>query len=207
MRVCWAWRSNFSPESQVTGDEFHTIVLCSASKRVEGAEMSEGGYIQGAGDDSESWALGLNPTIFWENKNKFFNTKEEELPDLIEDRVQKYRTQNFTAQVNLIRPTRNIYISKVKEDADYANTFDLIINCNSKVLPDENSKILNLGCGVGKLGSRDLRNVLERVKDFIVPQLGTNPSRSLLVTCETGRDLSAGAVLMIICLFYNDIGK
>lgn len=208
MQIFWAWRNYFSPESQDTGDDFHTIVLCSASKRVEGAEMSEGGYIQGAGDDSESWSLGLNPTIFWENNSKIFSTKEEELPDLIEDLVQKYRTQISTDRATLIGPTRNIYISKVTEDADYANSFNLIINCNSStVLPEENPKILNLGCGVKKLGSRDLRNVLGEVKEFIVSQLGTNPSRSLLVTCETGRDLSAGAVLMIICLFYNDNGK
>lgn len=207
MQVCWAWRDYFSPKGQATGDDFHTIVLCSASKRVEGAEMSKGGYIQGAGDDNESWSLGLNPTIFWENKDTIFNTQEEELPDLIEDLVQKCRTQNSTDQATLVRPTRNIYISKDKAaSADYS--FDLIINCNNVAgSPEENPRILNLGCGVKKLGSRDLRNVLGKVKEFILSRLGPDPSRSLLVTCETGRDLSAGAVLMIICLFYNDNGK
>ncbi|KAK2761150.1 hypothetical protein FQN54_001671 [Arachnomyces sp. PD_36] len=211
MQIHWAWRNYFSPRNKTTttDNDFHTIVLCSASKRVVGAEMSEGGYIQGAGDDSESWSLGLTPTIFWENKNEIFNTKEEELPELIEDLVQKCRTQNSAGQATLIRPTRNIYISKVQEDADHAASFDLIINCNTNGAgsPEENPKILNLGCGVKKLGSRDLRNALGKVKKFIVSQLGTDPSRSLLVTCETGRDLSAGTILMIICLFYNDNGE
>lgn len=207
MQVFWAWRNYFSPRSQIDND-FHTIVLCSASKRVEGAEMSEGGYIQGAGDDSECWSLGLNPTMFWENSIKIFRTKEEELPELIEDLLKKYRTPNPADQATLIRPTRNIYISKVKEDEDHASTFDLIINCNSNtVSPEENPKILNLACRDAKLGSRDLRNVLGKVKDFVVSQLGSDPSRPLLVTCETGRDLSAGAILMILCLFYNDNGK
>ena len=171
--------------------------------------MSEGGYIQGAGDDSESWSLGLTPSVFWENKTKIFSTKEEELPELIEELVQQSRAQISAEQATLIGPTRNIYIGKVRAAAEDRAGFDLVINCNGDTVPpeEENRKILNLSCGVRKLGSRDLRNVLDQVKDFVKRELESDPSRSLLVTCETGRDLSAGTILTVLCLFYNDNGK
>lgn len=38
-------------------DDFHPVICCTSSRRVVGGEMSEGGYIQGAGDDTENWAL------------------------------------------------------------------------------------------------------------------------------------------------------
>ena len=58
-------------------------MLCSASKRVHGAEISAGGYIQGAGDDSESWALGLTPPLFWAHKDELLRRNEEDIPGLI----------------------------------------------------------------------------------------------------------------------------
>ena len=44
-------------EPPVIFEDYHPIICCTSSRRVVGAEMSEGGYIQGAGDDTEHWAL------------------------------------------------------------------------------------------------------------------------------------------------------
>lgn len=45
-------------EPPVIFEDYHPIICCTSSRRViAGAEMSEGGYIQGAGDDTEHWAL------------------------------------------------------------------------------------------------------------------------------------------------------
>lgn len=41
-------------------------------------------YIQGAGDDEESWAMGLSPSMFWENHDYIL---EYDSQDIIEDRI------------------------------------------------------------------------------------------------------------------------
>ncbi|PYH95337.1 tRNA a64-2'-o-ribosylphosphate transferase [Aspergillus ellipticus CBS 707.79] len=208
IRIAWANRSYFHPTDLYKGDKYHLFVLCSASKRVHGAEMSEGGYIQGAGDDSESWAYGLTPPVFWASRSTLFQHSEEDLPAVIEQLVEEHRKQDTDERAIRIAPTRNIYISQTHPRLNNSNRYDIIIDCNGRPEAVEgNAKRLNLGCGTSKLGSRDLRKQLDQVQGFVKSRFGSNPSQSLLVTCETGKDLSAGALLAILCLFYNDDGE
>ncbi|EPS34646.1 hypothetical protein PDE_09610 [Penicillium oxalicum 114-2] len=207
MQVAWANRSYFHPSNPTSDQGSHLLVLCSASKRVLGAEMSEGGYIQGAGDDSEAWAHGLTPPVFWANRDILKQTAEEDLPSVIADLVAEYQRQNTDHQATVIAPTRNLYISQTDARVDVGAQYDLVIDCNADAAAVEsNSRRLNLGCASAKLGSRDLRKSLGKVRDFVAAQLGGDASRSLLVTCETGKDLSAGALLAIVCLFYTEDG-
>lgn len=169
--------------------------------------MSEGGYIQGAGDDSEGWAHGLTPPVFWANQDVLKRTAEEDLPDLIADLVAEHQQQRTGQEATLISPTKNLFLSPTDPGVNGSGRYNLVIDCNGA--PDavgENPKRLNLGCALAKLGSRDLRKSLNKVRDFVNTQLGSDPSQSLLVTCDTGKDLSAGALLAIICQFYNENG-
>lgn len=204
--MAWANRSYFYPTDLYKGDDYNLVVLCSASKRVHGAEMSEGGYIQGAGDDSEGWAHGLTPPVFWANKQRLLNTTEGDLPGLIEDLMEGHRKQNIGQQATLIAPTRNVYASQTDRGSSNSGCYDLIINCNGSPADSDDPTRLNLGCGFLKQGSRDLRKALSKVQSFVSSRLLMNPSQSLLVTCESGKDLSVGTVLAILCLFYNDKG-
>jgi len=170
--------------------------------------MSEGGYIQGAGDDSEGWAHGLTPPVFWANHSLLKQTPEEDLPDLISDLVKEYQQQSAGQAATLVSPTRSLFIGQTSALVNYSGQYDLVIDCNgSPASAEGNEKRLNLGCASAKLGSRDLRKSLEKVQEFARAQLEADPSRSLLVTCDTGKDLSAGALLAIICLFYKDDGN
>lgn len=206
--MAWANRAYSNPTGLEKGGEYNLVVLCSASKRVHGAEMSEGGYIQGAGDDSEGWAHGLTPPVFWANKAVLFGTDEEDLPGVIEDLVEDHRKQDVGKQATLISPTKNLYISQTDSRINDSGRYDLVIDCNgAPEAVQDHPKRLNLGCGHHKLGSRDLRKHLDEVRDFIGSRLGENSTRSLLVTCESGKDLSPAALLAILCLFYNDNGK
>ncbi|EEH46029.2 tRNA A64-2'-O-ribosylphosphate transferase [Paracoccidioides brasiliensis Pb18] len=223
LRLAWATREYFWPEySEEEMDDFHLMVLCSVSKRVHGAEMSEGGYIQGAGDDSEAWACGLTPNIFWDNKPTLFATDEGDLPELIKQLVQKHHQEMKAEDAVLIRPTSNVYIRKSRQPDEQVkgerNLFNLQIICNrkedgradgseSKSAPAEDPKVLNLGCPPGKLGSRHLRKVLDKVEQFVTSHLSRDSSQSIMVTCENGKDLSAGTILTIICLFYDREGN
>ena len=205
VRLAWATRDRFWPQYHES-QNFYIMVLCSASKRTEGAEMSEGGYIQGAGDDGETWALGLTPNIFWENKIALLNVGEENLPELIEELTRQYRQKLPDGQTTLVKPTNNIYIGKTGQRSSDVS-FDLLIDCNGDIAAPCDPKMLNLGCGCRKLGSRDLRKVLDKAKEFVSSELDANPSQLLLVTCDTGKDLAVGTVLMVLCLFYDDSGK
>lgn len=205
--MAWANRTYSYPTGLEKGDEYNLVVLCSASKRVHGAEMSEGGYIQGAGDDSEGWAHGLTPPVFWANEAVLFGTDEEDLPGVIEDLVKDHRKQDVGKQATLVSPTKNLYISQTDSRINDSGRFDLVIDCNgAPEAVQDHPKRLNLGCGHSKLGSRDLRKHLDQVRDFVGSRLGEGPTRSLLVTCESGKDLSPAALLVILCLFYSDNG-
>lgn len=169
--------------------------------------MSEGGYIQGAGDDSEGWAHGLTPPVFWANQAILKQSSEEELPNLIAELIKTHQAQGAGQTATLISPTQNLFLSSTGPLVEGGPKYDLIIDCHgSPEAVEANPKRLNLGCASAKLGSRDLRRSLDRVRDFVGTQLGADPTRSLLVTCETGKDLSVGTMLAIICLFYKDDG-
>jgi tRNA A64-2'-O-ribosylphosphate transferase len=207
IEIAWANRTYFHPADLHTSDEYNLLVLCSASRRVHGAEMSEGGYIQGAGDDSEAWAHGLTPPVFWANQAILKNTPEDELPELIDRLVAEHKLLDVAQDATLISPTRNLYIGSAEAGVDAGNRYDLVIDCNGSAAAAEgNAKRLNLGCDSGKLGSRDLRKCLDKVRDFIGARLGADPTLSVLVTCENGKDLSAGTLLAIVCLFYDGEG-
>ena len=206
IRVAWANRTYYHPTDLQKGNGYCLFVLCSASRRVYGAEMSEGGYIQGAGDDSEAWAHGLTPPVFWAHQALLKQTSEEDLPGVIAELVAQHKRKPTGQPATLISPTRNLYINPTELDVD-GNQYDLIIDCHGDPAACEgDSKRLNLGCASAKLGSRDLRKALDKVRDFVKATLGSDPSQSLLVTCETGKDLSVGTLLAIICLFYNEQG-
>lgn len=169
--------------------------------------MSEGGYIQGAGDDSEGWAHGLTPPVFWANQAALKQTSEEDLPDLIAELIAEYQQQRGEQEATLISPTKNLYINPTDPSVNGSGKYDLVIDCNGDpATVEENPKRLNLGCASAKLGSRDLRKSLDKVRDFVNVQLGSDPSQSILITCDTGKDLSAGTLLAIVCQFYNDNG-
>jgi tRNA A64-2'-O-ribosylphosphate transferase len=168
--------------------------------------MSEGGYIQGAGDDSEGWSLGLTPELFWKHQDVISRTSEEDLPELISQLLKDSKSAATGAQPVLIKPTRNLYICQ--ERADISDEFHFIIACSgSGEDTTKNVKAANLQCPEGKLGSRKLRKKLPNVRDFMVANPQDIKSQKLLVTCTSGKDLSVGVALTILCMFYDKDGK
>ena len=72
-------------------DEYYPVFLLTASKCVaNGHERVDGFiYVQGAADDEESWAHGLNSTQFWQNQNKLLEcTQEDELLEVVNEIVR-----------------------------------------------------------------------------------------------------------------------
>ena len=180
------------------------FILCSASRRVVGSEVSEAGYIQGAGDDSESWAHGLTPQLFWQHRELLLNeTAEEDLPETIARLIADNAALPSKKNPRRINPTSTLYIGSIF--AENRDKFDVVVDCGAPI--EERSKFfLALGCREGKLGSRDLRHRLPTVREFVKAALVKDRPIQILATCSTCKDLSAGIALMLLCLFYNEVG-
>jgi tRNA A64-2'-O-ribosylphosphate transferase len=116
-----------------------------------------------------------------------------------------------TNEISLVTPTKGIYICSL-EAARKAQGFDGIISCIENTIPNQNAeanpaihgKRLDLQCGSGKLGSRALRNQLDRIPPFINTLTPHTHVPRILFACSSGRDLAVGAALVVICLFFND---
>jgi tRNA A64-2'-O-ribosylphosphate transferase len=209
MRPVWVTRDSSTPTEPLSFPESYPVVLLTASRRVHGGEMSEGGYIQGAGDDSEGWSQGLTAPLFWKHKSLLATRTEEELPDLITELLEMKKFVDEDSVVVLIKPTKWLYAASLDAiRGTELGTSDALLTCGEKAQFSSFSGIrhkqIHLECRKGKLGSRDLRKQLTQ----ILP-LFTGPDRfeKLFVVCPTGKDLGIGIILAILCLFTNDTGK
>ncbi|KAI1613826.1 initiator tRNA phosphoribosyl transferase [Exophiala viscosa] len=207
IQLNWAINGYFDVDSEdlLPSVGNHLLVLCSASRRVRGAEISEGGYIQGAGDDSEGWSHGLTAQIFWKHREKLMAAPEDDLPDLIQQLEEEEKPgTNVTGEGVKIPPTTNLHIGIGQ--LSQLGSFDLIINCSGNSGGDLPG-IRNFQCRDHKLGSKDLRERLPALVDTTKNQLQKNRESQILVTCATGKDLSVGVAVALLCLFYDDEGQ
>lgn len=187
----------------------NNLVLCSVSRRVRGAEASEGGYIQGAGDDSEGWSHGLSAQTFWKHQDVLVQAPEDELESLIETLIQQDKDESRDQVTAVgISPTSQLFIGTGY--VGRTHEYDLIINCEvgePDSSPAGGPAIIDLNCRPGKMGSKDLRDNLPVAATAISAQLRKDGSSRILVTCETGRDLSVGVIVAVLCVEYNDQGE
>jgi tRNA A64-2'-O-ribosylphosphate transferase len=207
LRPLWITQGSTLPDTPPKFSDFHPIVLCTASRRVHGGEVSEGGYIQGAADDHEAWAHGLTPELFWANKDLLLITNEEDLPSLIANLSKS--EDGPDAVPLLVKPTSNLHISS-SQNLDIS-PFHTIISCTPEPLTTTNEtyfrtkRYLHLPLSTGKLGSRDLRVQLQRLPAFFeaIPENLGN-----IVVCDpTGKDTSIGVALAILCLYADENGQ
>ena len=173
--------------------------------------MTEGGYIQGAGDDSEGWSKGLTPTLFWRHSAQLLATSEDDMPDLIQNLLTTDLGRNAAIGDAVKIGSTRLFIGTLSNIAQ-AEQYDGIVICSGTGFsrPEEESKqdggkrVLNLICGDGKLGSRALRSQLPRIPPYTasLPNAGCAPK--ILFLCATGKDLSIGVALAVLCLFFDD---
>jgi tRNA A64-2'-O-ribosylphosphate transferase len=205
LRPVWVTRDSLLPEDIPQFDAFYPIVLCTSSRRVIGSEMSEGGYIQGAGDDSESWSYGLDPPTFWKYRDMILRTPEDDIPDLIGDLMGGEKHAEGLSKSDNIASAPQLHIDNVKNlDRISFLGNDVLITCGQLTNGRLSKKRhLHLKCREKKLGSRDLRAELLK----LVPFLSTlDRAENIYVACPDGKDLSVGVGLAILCLFFNGEG-
>lgn len=130
-----------SPSPQLVAD-FHLLVLCTSSRLSSPSPMV---YVQGAADDSETWALGLTPQLFWSDPQLFLTTPEDDLPALVSARLAAAAEEgknessegvaeeapggSRASEPTRIRPTTAIYVASSTTAAAYHANFDRVIEC------------------------------------------------------------------------------
>jgi len=133
-------------------------------------------------------------------------TSEEDAPAVIEKLISE--EEGSGAIPSLIKPTTQLYISS--SDNIDLTAFDTVIGStpspfSSAQIKDAGVKhYLHLPCQPGKLGSRDLRAQLPHLIHFFSST--SLPNGKILLCCPTGKDLSVGTALAILCLYANDSG-
>ncbi|KAF6223650.1 hypothetical protein HO133_000493 [Letharia lupina] len=211
LRPSWVTHDSTSTHETGPSTHYHTIICCTASRRVFGAEMSEDGYIQGAGDDSEGWSNGLTPTLFWRHSEQLLAAVEVDMPCLIQGLTTTHQDHGAASSDAVKLGLTRLHIGTLSSAAQ-AEQYDGIVICGDATpsMPDQKAKdetgkrTLDLLCGNGKLGSRALRSQLPRIPPFIasLPDYGSPPK--ILFVCPTGKDLSVGTALTVLCLFFDN---
>ncbi|KAF2860941.1 hypothetical protein K470DRAFT_257489 [Piedraia hortae CBS 480.64] len=178
--------------------KYNAIILYAASSCVSEPLISLP-YIQGAGDDSENWACGLDAATFWRHQEKLLTTAEDDLARVIHELISQSQETEFQEPI-AINVAGNVHIATNAAAKAVSHQYSLVISCG----PDVPFQSHQLDLSSGKVGSRKLRTELAKLIPLL-PILRKNTTKTL-VTCETGRDLSIGVCLAILCLAYSDDG-
>jgi tRNA A64-2'-O-ribosylphosphate transferase len=203
-------------------EEYHPVVCCTASRRVVGAEMSEAGYIQGAGDDTENWALGLTAEVFWRHREALFAASEGELSGLIRelvasDKNDKVRGEGVGVVKRVTSPGVFVGTLAAKERSlrDAACVVALLPGTTEPSEWVKGPAHMEVGLGKSKAASRALRDALPQICDFVLRCLkkletcenGPSGEKKVVVLCESGKDLSVGVALAVYCWCFDDAGN
>ncbi|KAB5563269.1 tRNA A64-2'-O-ribosylphosphate transferase [Coniochaeta sp. 2T2.1] len=213
LRPVWRGRDDGGVSVGEEG-EFYPVVCCTASRRVRGTELSEAGYIQGAGDDTENWAHGLTAQIWWRHKDELLATAEGELPALIERLVAEQSERGGGAgSLRVLTDVISVGALPVEDQSVKVCLVKLVPETTEKETWQKSKRKLEVGIGRSKTAGRNLRHALPTicasVKEFLdsnATEVGEQKPR-VIVACDTGKDLSVGVALGLDCWCFDESGK
>lgn len=208
LRPVWITRDSGIPAEVLDSKDYYHVVLCTASRRVTGAEMSQNGYIQGAGDDNEGWSRGLTPRIFWKNKRILMNAAEQDLPEIIDQILSAEQDEKDARPIVLSHSDWISIASFSALDSVQKHQYSHFIVCGKRVSRTSETalakNLTHLDCRAGKLGSRDLRKELHKIEPFLS---NLTENGQILVVCPDGKDISVGVALAVLCIHADDNGN
>ncbi|OAA43559.1 tRNA a64-2'-o-ribosylphosphate transferase [Beauveria brongniartii RCEF 3172] len=208
-----------SSSSSVIFEDYRPVICCTASRRVVGSEMEEGGYIQGAGDDTENWAHGLTPPVFWAHVDRLLETAEANLPALIKQLVEEDAAAHAAATGSEAHTQLTPGICVCPTSAATYPRGEESSECHIQLLPStspqeswvKGPRLMQVGLGNSKAGSRNLRLALPHICAFAREYMrgggGGNNEKIIVVSCDSGKDFSVGTALALSCLLLDDAGS
>lgn len=218
-------RSDDPDDNGVIYEDYRPVICCTASRRVlAGSEADEGGYIQGAGDDTENWAHGLTAPIFWAHADELLAAADAEIPDLIARLLQEDAAQKSAAAEeagpgaghNWKQLTSHISVCPLPVTPDAASTTRCYITLTPNSTPKDtwirSPRHMEVGLGKSKAASRNMRLALPEICAFASKFLASLdpvdvPQSHLVVACDSGKDLSVGTALALDCYLFDEQGK
>ncbi|EPT00399.1 hypothetical protein FOMPIDRAFT_150630 [Fomitopsis schrenkii] len=204
---------------------FYPVICVSASRQIhEGIERRSNGfvYVQGSGDDHESWGMGLTPKLFWTHNDILLNADRSTLSQLIRSLLAPiavgYPSQHEwtvmptpVRQVGgrlLISSTSDLPSTLPRAIPGIADEISYVLVSSTALPAGDNAgseHILRLRMAEGKKEQiLYLQSVLPRSMTFIESRL--SKGESVCVCCDSGKDASVGVVLAALQLFFDDAG-
>ena len=217
LRPIWITPDSNLSETERIFEDFRPIICCTVSRRLADGESGGGDYIQGAGDDTENWAHGLTPSIFWSNRETLLSTPEYDLPEVIRTLLQCNTETKLGDSSNMrcLEPTSCLFITSLAavETNDINRNAYLIVllpNITQDNTWRTSKRRLDVGLGPHKLGSRNLRLALPTIAEFasgvFYEEEEPKAERHIIIACQTGKDLSIAVAVALLCLFFDDEG-
>ncbi|EPY53246.1 initiator methionine tRNA 2'-O-ribosyl phosphate transferase [Schizosaccharomyces cryophilus OY26] len=211
MRPLWATPNSTLSSAQF--EDYHTVVLVTASKQVHDGYSREYGflYVQGAADDEEEWASGLGPLVFWNHVNQVLSFSEEDYAPNVQNLLSKVSSNDTCiADANLVsnalthlKPT-NIFIGDRSKFSSLTNkrTF-LAVNFSSQALniPQE----IHCPIDSGKKGAQNFR---KQAPKLLLTLNESKPSwitldSLFLLDDQSGKEIAPCFALLLLSLFYD----
>lgn len=195
-------------------EDAHHIVLVSASA-VDAAPSGPGGahYVQGAGDDHESWAHGLTPDIFWRHRAALLapdldrGAREARIQELVAARAaetQGHLPWMAEHEGDLARiGTTRLVVAARPAAYDFRNelgVYALVVHCTP---PPSDDAVLRLGIPEGKRGLGEFTKALPRAVDAITHALA-HDTRDVLLACTDGCHASGALAIAVLAASYSE---
>ncbi|OAA72534.1 tRNA a64-2'-o-ribosylphosphate transferase [Cordyceps fumosorosea ARSEF 2679] len=219
LRPLWITQDSALPGPDESGgaifEDYRPVICCTASRRVAGSEVGEGGYIQGAGDDTENWAHGLTPPVFWRNADLLLETAEGELPALIQRLVEEEQAARVpTGSEAYTQLAPGIYVCPTSALTAPAPDGECHVQLPPSTSPKESwvqgPRCIRVGLGNSKAGSRNLRlalpDICAFVRRYVRDDAPAGSEKKIVVSCDSGKDFSVGTALALSCVLLDDAG-
>ena len=164
-------------------------------------------YIQGAADDTETWAPNFKPMHFWQMFDQIDSSKSNDFWEHEIKRLVLSRNDNDLRESKLYDWIGNTGLAIGNRNAarppNCWTDFDAIINCGAPEFEYlEERNYLYLPISEGKKGQYELFNSIPIAIEFITKQLCSGPKK-ILVHCMQGVDRSVGIAIALLLRFGN----
>ena len=164
-------------EKETIFEAYRPVVCCTASSKSSSELSSFEGYVQGAADDTEHWAMGLTAPLFWANSDELLSTPEADLPAFITRLLEEEKGKGGGR--GRVRVARGIYVCALPLEEPAEGECQVVF-LENKVTPREEwvrgPRRMELGLGNPKQTSKNLRSALPDISAFAERHFGLQPT-------------------------------
>ena len=185
-------------DEDVSNLNFHPIILLSASDPSFDEKTFSWRYIQGAGDDHQTWGKGLTPQLFWKFENEILED-EDFIDEIIDEKNAKGsadKLQNFVMKLTQIGKS-NIFIGS--SFCDISDEYSTIF---ASIKPEKKPKSSIYVEISDSKKNKSLEKNLKLALDFIEENLKCD--KKIAIICSTGNNESVCIACAALISFYDD---